>query len=103
MYIMASLAREVSYGDTMEYMDDYDNGEIGFYDWLDQHYPNRTINPEIIPMEVASSEPVRDTNELERMLLEAYSASGRGIPIQVHQSDLDHEAEIAHNDAEVSF
>ena len=94
MYIMASLAREVSYGDTMEYMDEYDNSEIGFYDWLDQHYPNRTINPEIIPMEeVVSSEPVRDTSELERMLLESYSASGRGIPISVPRE----------NNAEVPF
>ena len=94
MYIMASLAREVNYSETREYMDDYDNGEIGFYDWLDQHYGNRTIDPEIIPMEVASSEPVRDTSELERMLLESYSASGRGIPISLPRVE---------NNAEVPF
>jgi hypothetical protein len=85
LYIMASLVREISFAETIDHMEDYEMGADGFYSWLDSYYHDRTITPQIIPMETETSEH-NTTSELERELLESYSASGRGIPIQVTET-----------------
>ena len=89
LYIMASSCREVSYDHTMDDMANYDMTEDGFYGWLDHHYSNRTITPEVLvysypsdTLEDLPNEVQVERDQMERRLLEHYSATGRGIPIQ---------------------
>lgn len=85
-YIMATACSEVDYLATIEDMGGYTTNEEGFKLWLNDHYVNRTIEPEIYPLseEGYVNEPGVITHEgLEAELLEHYSATGRGIPIQI--------------------
>ena len=90
LYVMASVSTQVNYGETINWMENHDMGEIGFYNWLDDCYPDRTITPELIPMENRDNDGESNHNmEMERQLLEHYSSTGRGIPIQIpNQGDL---------------
>ena len=86
LYVMASASREVNFADTIEYMGDYDMGIEGFHEWLDNCYTGRTMTPEIAALEEVDvrSNP-SCTASMERELLEHYSSTGRGIPIQIRE------------------
>jgi hypothetical protein len=83
-YIMASSARDVNYSESINAMEDFDMGSDGFYDWLDAYYGNRTITPGLIPMENNDHDEM-EPSDMERQLLEHYSSTGRGIPIQIRE------------------
>ena len=89
LYVMASACREVNYSTTIEYMADYDMGLEGFHNWLDNCYPDRTMTPEIVEMIDDGGELADQDGEarldMERQLLEHYSSTGRGIPIQIRE------------------
>ena len=90
LYVMASACREVDFGNAMSNMEGYDMGIDGFEGWLDNYFPERTIDVEILEGNEASdhdgeSATLEDRLTMENQLLEHYSSTGRGIPIQIRE------------------
>jgi len=72
----------------MSNMDGYDMGIDGFEGWLDNYFPERTIEVGILEDNETSdgeSNASDDRHDMERQLLEHYSSTGRGIPIQIRE------------------
>jgi len=88
LYVMASACREVDFSSAMSNMEGYDMGIDGFEGWLDNYFPERTIDVEILENNETSdseSNASDDRHDMERQLLEHYSSTGRGIPIQIRE------------------
>lgn len=90
LYVMASACREVDFSDAMSNMEGYDMGVDGFKGWLDNYFPERTIDVGILEDNETNdhdgeSAALEDRLTMEHQLLEHYSSTGRGIPIQIRE------------------
>jgi len=92
LYLMSSSCSVLDFETTWIRTSEYDNNIEGYYDWLEDCFPDRTINPvasvHIAPSEVASITEDSfefERDQLERSLLEHYTTTGRGIPIQTRE------------------
>jgi len=88
IYLMASSCSTENFQQTIDDMHAYDDTVEGYHAWLDHNYPNRTITPEGTIHVAPSESGTRTETQLEimeRNLLEHYTSSGRGIPIQIRE------------------
>lgn len=85
IYNMASMCQDVNFQETWDCMPDFSMDEKGFYEWLNAWF-RPTILPQIIPMNNdGASLDEQFGSDLEQRLLEEYSSTGRGIPIQINR------------------